>query len=296
MIIAWNVRGLNKRARHMEIKAHLHQFHMPCISLLETRVKENNASKIREVFGNKWSWVDKYSQHPNGRIWIMCLENNLQLTMEDFSDQHIHCKILQHDGRTICITVIYAQNQLQQRQDLWRNLKRTTLTIQDLWMVIGDFNNVLSTNDRIGGNKVKDSEYLDMTSMMKDSGMFAHDTRGQHFTWSNGVVYSRIDHALCNKQWLLQYPECEIEVLKAHISDHHPLKVEVKNQQNHSRVWEKLKKLLPKLKRIMYTTTAEVANIHMNREKLKQAEDILAGELTNPTYAANVKKWREQLI
>lgn len=72
MILTWNVRGFNKTARHLEVKAHIQQFHMPCIALLETRVKSNNADRIKSVFGNHWSWIDKYAHHPNGRIWVMC--------------------------------------------------------------------------------------------------------------------------------------------------------------------------------------------------------------------------------
>ncbi|CAI8615648.1 unnamed protein product [Vicia faba] len=102
-------------------------------------------------------------------------------------------------------------------------------------MVIGDFNNVL---DRAGGNQVQESEYQDMEKMMGDFGLYAHDTIGIHFTWSNGIIHSRIDYALCNRNWFLQFPSCTIEILNAHIYDHKPLKVHprghsVKNFQAH---------------------------------------------------------------
>lgn len=96
-------------------------------------------------------------------------------------------------------------------------------------MVIGDFNNVLTSADRIGGNLVQDCEFTDLEQMMLNAGLFEHETRGPHFTWSNnqlnGVIYSKIDRALCNRNWFLTYPNCDIEILNNHILDHNPLRV-----------------------------------------------------------------------
>lgn len=32
------------------------------------------------------------------------------------------------------------------------------------------------------------------------------------------MVYSRIDIAICNREWVVKFPNCEIETLDAHIS------------------------------------------------------------------------------
>lgn len=71
MIVTWNVRGLNKIARHNEIGAHLGNMKVSCVAMLETRVKENNANKVRRVFGVNWNWIDNYEHHLNGIIWVM---------------------------------------------------------------------------------------------------------------------------------------------------------------------------------------------------------------------------------
>lgn len=51
MIVNWNLRDLNKRARRIEIEAHFIKMKESCAAILETRVKENNANKIRRMFG-----------------------------------------------------------------------------------------------------------------------------------------------------------------------------------------------------------------------------------------------------
>lgn len=88
-------------------------------------------------------------------------------------------------------------------------------------MVVGDFNNMLTSADRIGGNQVHIIEFEDLNNMMNETKLFEHDTRGNHFTWTNkqvqGLIYSRIDRAICIREWFVKYPDCEIEVLQAHI-------------------------------------------------------------------------------
>lgn len=112
---------------------------------------------------------------------------------------------------------------------MWEDINRIASGFVDPWMVIGDFNNVQNSTDRIGGNLVQGFEFADLEQMMLPIGLFENDTRGPHFTWSNnqmnGAIYSRIDKALCNKSWFLTYPNCDIKVLNNLISDHNPLGV-----------------------------------------------------------------------
>lgn len=62
------------------------------------------------------------------------------------------------------ITFIYAFNKTKEMMRLWIGLKR--LQTNSPWIVMGDFNNVLFANERIG-NGVKDTEttpFLDTVS------------------------------------------------------------------------------------------------------------------------------------
>ena len=52
MIVSWNVRGMNKEARHKEVEAYINTMNVPVVGLLETRVKQNKMAHIRQKFGN----------------------------------------------------------------------------------------------------------------------------------------------------------------------------------------------------------------------------------------------------
>lgn len=64
------MRDLNKRARHVEIVAHLRKHGVSCAGLLETRVKNSKSNNIRKVFGNNWKWIGNYEARDNERVWF----------------------------------------------------------------------------------------------------------------------------------------------------------------------------------------------------------------------------------
>ncbi|PNX83937.1 hypothetical protein L195_g039987 [Trifolium pratense] len=222
--VTWTVVGSANKHKGKEIR------------VAETRVKANNADRIRNSFGNDWCYLDNYNHHPNGRIWLMWKTCKWNVKLLTCSDQFIHCEVYDVSGKlSHWMSVIYAQNQLANRKKLWLDIKNCANSIQGPWMVIGDFNNVLTVADRAGGIPVQPAEFYDLDCMMDEIGLYEHDTRGSHFTWSNkhtnGVIYTRIDRAICNREWFLKYPNCEVEVLNPHISDHSPLKLEYRNNR-----------------------------------------------------------------
>jgi hypothetical protein len=254
------------------------------------------------------------------------------------SDQFIHCEFYDVGGKlSHWISVIYAQNQLVNRKKLWIDIKNCANSIQGPWMVIGDFNNVLTVADRAGGKPVQPAEFYDLDCMMDEIGLYEHDTRGSHFTWSsrhtNGVIYSRIDRAICNREWFINYPNCEVEVLNPHISDHSPLRVRlldtntgmnryqtrfkflncvmerpefldmVTNSWNKEEIgrpmyvlWRKLKRLQPILRGLTRKVTAGAQKIQDSRIQLEQAQHLLAGDIFNQEYITAVKYWSDEII
>lgn len=67
-MICWNIRGLNKSARCLEVGANLKKHKVTYFALLETRVKLNNSSLVRKKLGYNWEFIDNYEHYNNGRI------------------------------------------------------------------------------------------------------------------------------------------------------------------------------------------------------------------------------------
>ncbi|XP_062103058.1 uncharacterized protein LOC133814061 [Humulus lupulus] len=97
------------------------------------------------------------------------------------------------------------------------------------WMVIGDFNEILSLHERIG-KKVTTK----LSSRFQDCLSFCHleDLKfsGCFYTWNNKQrakekIYSKIDRALVNSQWTDYFPNSEAVFLPEGIFDHSPVLV-----------------------------------------------------------------------
>ena len=70
MIASWNVKGLNKAGKLREISSRLLELQPEIAILIETRVKENKAAKVREKLRLNGNYLDNYTCHANGRLWI----------------------------------------------------------------------------------------------------------------------------------------------------------------------------------------------------------------------------------
>lgn len=163
--------------------------------------------------------------------------NQWDLKLISSTDQTIHSEVFTYDGKfSHYLIVVYAHNLVSKRKNIWENIKDKQDTFKGPWMIIGDFNNVLKVNDIIGRMEVHLNEYVDLGGMMEEVGLTEHSTAWNTYTWSNkqtqGMIYSRIDRAICNTEWYLQYPEIELENLNHHISDHSPLRLSIKNSKN----------------------------------------------------------------
>lgn len=98
MMISWNVKGINNSGKCHEVISHLKQMNPDIVIMLETRVKPQNAIKVRNKFGQKWKVIDNYSKHNKGRIWILWDETRIKVINHDSSAQFIHCSVYHHNG------------------------------------------------------------------------------------------------------------------------------------------------------------------------------------------------------
>ncbi|XP_058722177.1 uncharacterized protein LOC131593630 [Vicia villosa] len=208
-----------------EISSRLRELRPDICILLETRVKSDKACSIRNKINLGGRFVDNYSHHSNERIWIHWNEGMVDIRVMNSSSQHIHCGVYDtHGNFRYWLTAIYALNHLEGRMRLWDGIANIHRTQQGPWCVVGDYNNVLTTQDRMGGNLVTEAEYEDLHNMMNSTGLGDMDSCGDFFTWFNNQIrnpiYSRIDRLLANVEWFHLYSEATLNILPSSVSDH----------------------------------------------------------------------------
>ncbi|KAF3637455.1 hypothetical protein FXO38_23697 [Capsicum annuum] len=102
--------------------------------------------------------------------------------------------------------------------------------IQEPLLCMGDYNAILSSEDKIQGNPVQDLKYRDFNEFLVNAGMTEMRTTKCAYTWFNGITCSKIDRVVVNAEWLLKYPKWEIIVMVPGTSDHNPLCMDPDNR------------------------------------------------------------------
>ncbi|CAK8532356.1 unnamed protein product [Lathyrus sativus] len=335
MIISWNVMGLNKAGKVREISSSLRNLDPAITVLIETRVKKQKVVGIRKKLKMRGSYMDNYAQHDNGRIWIHWDDNSRQVEFVASTDQMIHCKVNDaNDNFMFWMTAIYAQNQLHHRKKLWQDIEKICANQTGPWMLIGDFNNVMKIEDRIGGNEVTENEYKDLIEMMSKTELYALDHQGDYFTWSNkqehNAIYSRIDHMLGNADWMQQNDNTTLTHENPNISDHSMLILNDNMPKTRANrvfkfincstdldhfwdtvsdswnmpmegslmfiVWRKLLRLQPHIKSLSKPLADVTNKILQTREKLTVAQTDLAHSRLNGNKIRQVKEYTAELL
>lgn len=82
--------------------------------------------------------------------------------------QLIHCQVNDKGSKfSCCITFVYGKNKINGRKDLWEQLRQIHSNMFEALLVIGDFNNVMSVNDRINGQPVHQAELVDFQECIR---------------------------------------------------------------------------------------------------------------------------------
>lgn len=107
-----------------------------------------------------------------------------KIKMLQTEEQFIHVEVHSLDNTLqYYATIVYAKNQLDKIRVLWEQIDSLGSNINLPWIVLGDYNSVLYSKDRNGGNQVNVAEYKDLAEMMPRQGLFEVPSKGCHFTW-----------------------------------------------------------------------------------------------------------------
>jgi ribonuclease HI len=229
-IIMWNCRGaLNPNFRRSI--SELINCHSPSMLIVtETRVGGARAKEITDTlpfYGAIHADTIGYA----GGIWLLWNSELVDVSVLAATEQEIHAvvKVLSSNFSWL-LSSIYASPRFLERKLLWNNLSQVA-TLHNLpWLLVGDFNEVLSSDDKFGGLPVRLGRSQLFNNCLNDCGMIDLGFHGPRFTWSNlrevrYLIQERLDRGFANTAWREAYPEASVHHLTRTHSDHCPVLV-----------------------------------------------------------------------
>ncbi|KAL9227684.1 hypothetical protein vseg_003343 [Gypsophila vaccaria] len=221
----WNVRGMNSCRKQNEISYFLQNKEIGLFGLIETKVKNNALALVQSNFRH-WSVSTNNGYHKGGRIWIVWRPQAYHVQFLEYNAQYVHLKVENLARRqSFYYTVVYAFNSAQDRLPLWNHLRKLASMVSGPWAVGGDFNCVLSADEKVGGNLPMGVEQF--RRCIADCGLLDVHSVGAYYTWNNRQkaadrVYSKLDRFLINKEWSDCFPDAYAHFLPEGVSDHSP--------------------------------------------------------------------------
>ncbi|XP_070016007.1 uncharacterized protein LOC142174901 [Nicotiana tabacum] len=141
------------------------------------------------------------------------------------------------DGFEACLTLVYGFNTVEQRKVLWSNLNDISTQVAKPWIIGGDLNAMLCTQDRMYDNLVAMSEMVDFSDCIHNLFLNELSWKGEYYTRSNKQqaddrILSRIDRVFGNDLWMTNWGHVCTEYDVPLISDHSLMLLNIKTMRS----------------------------------------------------------------
>ncbi|XP_022852083.1 uncharacterized protein LOC111373750 [Olea europaea var. sylvestris] len=207
-IASWNIRGFNKPLKQNGVH---HLIKHECIDIIGVLKTKLNQQKLARILRNKfcgWSHTENFPSHPAGRILILWDQTKVNLCVLEAAPQVIHCEVTcKVTSFAFRLSFVYGFHSIVTRRPLWSNLIDFGATCSIPWMVMGDFNCILSPDEKCNGAEVTPYETRDFADCCLTARLTDLRSIGCYYTWSKNSegnilsVWSKLDRAVVDERW-----------------------------------------------------------------------------------------------
>ncbi|CAN0912744.1 hypothetical protein LINGRAHAP2_LOCUS27522 [Linum grandiflorum] len=118
-----------------------------------------------------------------GGIWVLWHSQEISLSSVSSSTQFIHMEGKNDTMGVFYLTAIYGNPSAQKLDELWDALRNLTNLIINPWMLIGDFNALLASNEKKGGAEFSRRKHQPFINCVADCGLIGCRVKGPQFMW-----------------------------------------------------------------------------------------------------------------
>jgi hypothetical protein len=202
-ILVWNCRGAANTSFYRYCKQYVTMYKPVMLVIVETRCDPNKLCRTFDLLGYDGFSATEVNGYAGG-IVVAWKEDHINVDICKKKIQFMHLRVHYPNGRYWFFTPIYASPNEENRRILWDDLKHIADSMQDPWMLAGDFNDIACAAEKKGGAPIsirkcnKFKERMDMCHLM-DLGAI-----GSKFTWRGPIyhggqrIFERLDRALSN--------------------------------------------------------------------------------------------------
>jgi hypothetical protein len=192
-----------------------------------------SSKKYMEGIGKKIGFDRIFAVDPVGKSGGLAFLWNAESEVEifNFSRRHINIVVKDRENNPWWkLTGFYGNPDSTKRADSWELLKFLCTCHPVPWLCAGDFNEVVTQDEKEGSNLRKESQMTGFRETLEACRLGDLGYSGSLFTWSNRrsdgtFTKERLDRAVANQEWCSLFPSFVVDILAARTSDHCPVLV-----------------------------------------------------------------------
>ena len=223
-ILSWNVRGVNDPDKRRVIKSFLISNRVDLVCLQETKVQQmNNVTAPSLGVGRFLNWRALNAEGSAGGILLLWDKRRINLVDSVVGSFSVSCLFrMADDDFQWVFSGVYGPIEKRLRESFWEELGSIRGLWENPWCVGGDFNEILSLNERSRGGRIANTMRR-FSDIINDLGLRDLPLQGGHYTWHGGPKgrsMSLLDRFLVSPEWESQCNRVIQRRLPRPVSDH----------------------------------------------------------------------------
>ncbi|PPR81373.1 hypothetical protein GOBAR_AA39334 [Gossypium barbadense] len=167
---------------------------------------------------------------------VMMWKDSKQVKIQTYSSNHIDSLIHVENDSPIRFTGFYGNVDPNKRQSSWNMLRRVGQTVNEKWIIGGDFNALLDEAEKEGRRRKATVLMEDFRSIVDELSMVDLKTDNGWFTWVNNKegtarVKERLDRFLMSANAVNSFPFLETRVIRQSSSDHYAISLDTEGRR-----------------------------------------------------------------
>ena len=207
--------------------------HFPDIMfLMETMNTSDFVSKVFTWLGYDHMFTIEHVGRKDGLAIFWKKDLDIEFL---FADKNLlDLKIIQRNKYWF-ISCVYGHPVTQLRPQLWERLSDIGLNRKEAWGLIGDFNDIRSNDEKLGGPRRALASFQAFQNMLDTCMMFELGSSGNGFTWggtrNDQWIQCKLDRCFGNPSWFSLFLNSHQWFLERFGSDHRSVLVNFINDQ-----------------------------------------------------------------
>ncbi|OMO90520.1 reverse transcriptase [Corchorus capsularis] len=203
-IFVWNCRGLGA-SRSVHILRSFIICNKPQILFLsETKRSSNGMEWLRSLLGYDFCFSVSSIGRAGGLalLWM----NSYSVYVLSYSSSHIDVSVENQNTQKWRFTGIYGQFETGRRHETWSLLRNLAGRSSLPWLCAGDFNEILSNDEKLGGVVRSNRQMEQFREAIEDCELKEIPVQGPKMTWNRKMrgetVFEKLDRGLATEEWI----------------------------------------------------------------------------------------------